>query len=395
MELKPGYKQTEVGIIPSDWDVRIIRDVCTLINGRGFKPHEWESTGLPIIRIQNLNGSDDFNYYSGIYNPKIIVENKQLLFAWSGSRGTSFGPHIWGGGKALLNYHTWKVDIDVTKIDAFFFFYALRHLTSFIEDAAHGASALVHTQKGEMEQIPLAIPPLPEQRAIAAALSDTDALLSSLNFLLAKKRDIKQAVMQQLLSGKKRLQGFSGKWEVKRLEQVAIINMGQSPDSQNYNRIGKGIPLIQGNADIVSRETMQRVWTTQITKQCDKGDLILTVRAPVGAIAIASQFSCLGRGVCSLRAVGTDQRFLFYALVFSESAWKVLEQGSTFTSANSAQVASFRIPIAPKVEEQTAIADVLFDMDADINALTQRRDKTRALKQGMMQELLTGRTRLV
>ena len=182
---------------------------------------------------------------------------------------------------------------------------------------------------------------------------------------------------------------------MKRLGEIAAINMGQSPNSANYNRRGKGISLIQGNADIENRETVQRVWTTQITKQCDKGDLILTVRAPVGAVAIVSEPSCLGRGVCSLKAVDTDQRFLFYTLVFNESAWKVLEQGSTFTSANSAQVASFSVPIAPRIEEQTAIAAVLSDMDAEIDALQQRRDKTQMLKQGMMQELLTGRTRLV
>ena len=88
MGVKPGYKQTEVGVIPNDWDVRQIREVCRLINGRGFKPDEWKTVGLPIIRIQNLNGSEDFNFYSGQYNPKILVEHGQLLFAWSGSGGS-------------------------------------------------------------------------------------------------------------------------------------------------------------------------------------------------------------------------------------------------------------------------------------------------------------------
>lgn len=97
MEVKPGYKLTEVGAIPEDWEMAQIRDVCRLVNGRGFKPFEWQSAGLPIIRIQNLNGSEDFNYYAGQFNPKILVEHGQLLFAWSGSRGTSFGPHVWNG----------------------------------------------------------------------------------------------------------------------------------------------------------------------------------------------------------------------------------------------------------------------------------------------------------
>ena len=111
--MKHGYKQTEVGVIPEDWEVKPVGAVCKLINGRGFKPHEWKTSGLPIIRIQNLNGSDDFNYFEGPYAKKLEVESGQLLFAWSGSRGTSFGPHTWNGPLGLLNYHTWKVQVDV------------------------------------------------------------------------------------------------------------------------------------------------------------------------------------------------------------------------------------------------------------------------------------------
>lgn len=140
--VKPGFKQTEVGVIPEDWEVCRIDSVCKLINGRGFKPYEWQQSGLPIIRIQNLNGSGDFNYYSGAYDKKIEVEPGQLLFAWSGSRGSSFGPHVWRGMLGLLNYHTWKIQVADGKIDQNYFLYALRSLTAFIEDKAHGASAL-------------------------------------------------------------------------------------------------------------------------------------------------------------------------------------------------------------------------------------------------------------
>lgn len=168
MAVKPGYKQTEVGVIPDDWDAKPIRDVCTLVNGRGFKPHEWQTSGLPIIRIQNLNGSDEFNFYAGKYNPKILIEPDQLLFAWSGSRGTSFGPHVWRGGRALLNYHTWKVVPNEATVNADYLLHALRQLTRFIEDRAHGASALVHTQKWEMEKFPIPVPATHlEQCAIA------------------------------------------------------------------------------------------------------------------------------------------------------------------------------------------------------------------------------------
>ncbi len=247
-----GYKMTEVGMIPEDWNITKLKSICTIINGRGFKPHEWSQNGLPIIRIQNLNGSDDFNCYDGHYDPKIFIQYNQLLFAWSGSRGTSFGPHIWKGGDALLNYHTWKLNIDHSMVGENYFYYALKALTKSIEDAAHGASALVHTQKGEMEECFVPIPSSKnEQLAIAKALSDVDALITSLEKLITKKQAIKTATMQQLLTGKKRLPGFGeGKgykqtelgeipvdWLCVKLVDITELGTGNTPstlDSSNY-----------------------------------------------------------------------------------------------------------------------------------------------------------------
>ena len=201
-----GYKQTELGEIPEDWKLVKFDSVCTIINGRGFKPYEWSQNGLPIIRIQNLNGSDDFNFYEGHFDSKILVQHGQLLFAWSGSRGTSFGPHVWHGGDAVLNYHTWKLVVDESKIDEGFFFHELKILTKIIEDSAHGASALVHTQKGEMEKFELAIPNSKEEQAlISQVLSDMDLELDKLEQRLDKVRKIKQGMMQELLTGRTRL----------------------------------------------------------------------------------------------------------------------------------------------------------------------------------------------
>lgn len=205
-QLDVGYKQTELGEIPKDWKLTKLGQVCTLVNGRGFKPYEWSDNGLPIIRIQNLNGSEEFNYFNGHYDPKLFIEHNQLLFAWSGSRGTSFGPHVWRGGNALLNYHTWKMVVDSTGIESNYFYHALKELTKMIEDSAHGASALVHTQKGEMEKLEFPIPRIREEQiAIANVLSDMDTELDALQQRLAKTQHIKQGMMQELLTGKTRL----------------------------------------------------------------------------------------------------------------------------------------------------------------------------------------------
>ena len=186
---------------------------------------------------------------------------------------------------------------------------------------------------------------------------------------------------------------FSGKWSEKPLSDLAVVTMGQSPSSIFYNPHGEGLPLIQGNADIESRKTIERVWTTEGNKRCDLGDLILTVRAPVGAVAVASKNACIGRGVCGLKPFG-NSNFLFHALVYAEDRWQALEQGSTFTAANSEQVGQFRLFVPEDENEQHAIAEALSDVDGLLNALEALIAKKRAIKQATMQRLLTGKTRL-
>ena len=402
--IPPEYKWTEAGVIPIDWRDSQIRDVCTLINGRGFKPHEWRTSGLPIIRIQNLNGSDVFNYYDGSFNPKILVPDGQLLFAWSGSRGTSFGPHIWHGSTGLLNYHTWKVVPNESNVDTSFLFHALRHLTAYIEAAAHGVSALVHTQKWEMETFHLAVPPPKEQHAIAEALSDVDGLLGALETLLAKKRSAKQAAVQQLLTGKTRLPGFGEQWTTRRLGDVTHIVSGATPSTRVAAYWNGEIPWCTPT-DITSTrgkylETTDRSITRDGLASCaatllPPGALLLCTRATIGEVRIAGSWICTNQGFKALVCKqGTSNEFLYYLLLILKPQMLERAIGSTFLEIGKQDVASIEASF-PLEEEQVAIATVLSDMDAEIAALEARRDKSRAIKLGMMQQLLTGRVRLV
>ncbi len=419
MEVRPGYKQTEVGVIPEEWEIAQIQDVCRLVNGRGFKPFEWQTVGLPIIRIQNLNGSQDFNFYSGQYNPKILVENGQLLFAWSGSRGTSFGPHVWNGGHALLNYHTWKVVVNESTVTPEYLLFALRQLTGFIEEKAHGASALVHTQKWEMEKFPIVYPiMLLEQRAIATALSDVNALLAGLDRLIAKKRDLKQAAMQQLLTGQTRLPGFSGAWEVRRLGELFSFSGGYAASRDqlsteghcylHYGDIhGSTKTCIDTDADFQNIPKLDiPVKRVSPAALLDDGDVVFVDASEDDAgtskhvvvvnksvkpfisglhtIVAKSKTNELAhdyRRYC-FQTTAIKQQFLFYSV------------GTKVSGISKSNIPKLTLSF-PSIPEQEAIAEVLTDMDAELAALEQRREKTRALKQGMMQELLTGKTRLV
>jgi len=395
-------------VIPQDWESRRIDTVCRLINGRGFKPFEWQNTGLPIIRIQNLNGSDDFNFYTGAYDTKLEVEPGQLLFAWSGSRGTSFGPHIWHGPLGLLNYHTWKVQVHETEIRKEFLLHALRRLTTFIEGKAHGASALVHTQKWEMEGFQFPLPPTKaEQEAIAEALSDVDKLLGSLEKLIAKKRAIKQAAMQQLLTGKTRLPGFSEAWEPGRLADFGVFRSGngfplafQGRQSGDYpffkvsDLNSKGNELLLKNANHwISEEVRRALGATKFSA----GSIVF---AKIGAAIFLERKRLLSRESCldnnmmafSLTVPEACEHFLHYLFLRMELG--KLVSTTALPSLSGREIGAISVPLPPP-DEQRAIATVLSDMDADIAVLEQRRDKTRAIKQGMMQQLLTGRVRLV
>lgn len=200
------FKITEVGEIPVEWEVRCIGEISDLINGRAFKPSDWKKEGIPIIRIQNLNGTDEYNYYEGEVEDRYFIRKGQLLFSWSGSRGTSFGPHIWHGIDGVLNQHIFKVNIkEDIPIDINFIYYNLKGVTEKIEQEAHGSAGLVHITKGNLEKVKLSIPMLEEQIRIGNILSSVDTQIEEYENKKSKLEELKKGLMQQLLTGKIRV----------------------------------------------------------------------------------------------------------------------------------------------------------------------------------------------
>ena len=396
MELKAGYKQTEVGVIPGDWEVHAFTEVATLERGKfSARPRndpKYYGGSIPFIQTGDVtNSNGDIASYSQTLNEAGLKVSK--LFP----RGTLFftiAANI--GDVGFTSFDTACPDsvIAITPerhIERRWLYHELKsRKRSFEALATQNAQLNINLEKLRPYSLP--VPPLPEQRAIATALSDVDALLAKLDQLIAKKQGLKQAAMQQLLTGQTRLPGFGGEWEVKRLGDVAEIVMGQSPSSSNYNRSGAGLPLIQGNADISNRKTIKRIFTTEVTKRGKSGDVLMSVRAPVGEISRASFDVCLGRGVCAIRY---PNDFAYHLLISLEPTWARLSKGSTFDSVNSSDVRALEVNMPHDSTEQTAIATVLSDMDAELAALEARQGKTRALKQGMVQVLLTGRIRLI
>ena len=170
-------------VVDPEWPMVAIGEVCSLINGCAFKPQDWkpaESGGLPIVRIQNLNTPDsDFNYYTGEVKERYIINQGQLLFSWSGSRGTSFGAHIWNGGKAILNQHIFKVEFDQIRATKMYLLYALNRAVAEVEQNLHGGVGLVHITKGNLEKIQIPLPPLATQQDIVADIEAEQNLIAA------------------------------------------------------------------------------------------------------------------------------------------------------------------------------------------------------------------------
>jgi type I restriction enzyme S subunit len=158
--------------LPSGWADTKIGQLCDLVNGRAFKPSDWVSAGLPIVRIQNLNRLDaKFNFFAGAVQEKFLIKTGDLLFAWSGTPGTSFGCHIWAGPKAILNQHIFNVHYNNRALDKQFFRYAINQTLDEQIAKAHGGVGLRHVTKGKFEDTAISLPPLPEQRRIVAKIS--------------------------------------------------------------------------------------------------------------------------------------------------------------------------------------------------------------------------------
>ncbi|MDO8725402.1 MAG: restriction endonuclease subunit S [Candidatus Methanoperedens sp.] len=193
--------------LPAGWLWTRLGEICELINGRAFKPEEWATKGIPIIRIQNLNNiNTDFNYCNFEVEEKYIVNNGQLLFAWSGTPGTSFGAHIWNRGRAVLNQHIFKIGINENWINKMFFMYLInRNIDEYI-GKAHGTAGLAHITKNKFENSIISIPPFPEQRRIVTKIEELftrfDAGVSELKKTQAQLKRYRQSVLKAACEGK-------------------------------------------------------------------------------------------------------------------------------------------------------------------------------------------------
>ncbi|WP_171696569.1 restriction endonuclease subunit S [Methylomonas sp. ZR1] len=406
--LRPGYKMTEVGVIPEDWKVSTVSDEFEVKLGKMLDAEK--NTGVPKPYLGNRAiqwGRIDISELPTVPMSRADIEKYRLykgdlLVCEGGEVGRAA---IWDAPisecyyqKALhrlrpLNGFNAKVMV------AYLQLWSDRGLLkNYVTQ-----TSIAHLPREKFMEIPIPVPPVAEQRAIAAALSDVDALLDGLERLIAKKRDLKQAAMQQLLTGQTRLPGFSGDWEVKGLGELAKIQRGASPrpiDSPIWFDENSSIGWVR-ISDVTSsgmflHETTQRLSALGVknSRPVAAGSLIMSICATVGRPIITKIDVCIHDGFVLFDNLEADQLFVYYVLKWIEPDWSKHGQTGSQMNLNTGLINGTPIKLPPH-DEQTAIATILSDMDAEIATLEARRDKTRALKQGMMQELLTGKTRLL
>jgi len=276
---------------------------------------------------------------------------------------------------------------------------------------ATGTTSVAAIYTRDLLKFPFIVPPLAEQRAIAGALSDVDALLVALDQLIAKKRDLKHAAMQQLLTGTKRLPDFQGKWKPLNMSENSTLKARigwQGLTTAEYLKTGEyylvtGTDFANGRVEwssccFVASERYVQDRNIQLRPK----DIVLTKDGTIGKVGFIDDLpgpATLNSGVFVIRPKENayDPHFFYFVLtsrIFDDFLNK-LQAGSTISHLYQKDFVTFSFLAPATLAEQTAIAEVLTGMDAELAALEQRRAKTRALKQGMMQELLTGRTRLV
>ncbi len=389
MELKPGYKQTEVGVIPEDWVVASVGEKGQVVAGKALAVNA-PGKQRPYLRTKNVfDGRIDiedvlsmpmtdeqFSQFQLRHGDVLLNEGQSLELVGRCSIYKEEYPEPCAIQNALLRF---RAD---TGTSASFASHLFRHCqqTGVFAKIALQTTSVAHLGSSRFANLKLAWPTENEQRLIAAALDELDVLLSSLEAAITKKTSLKQAAMQELLTGKRRLPGFEGEWEVKRLGDVLSICHGKSQRDVEVTNGPYPILATGGQIGTAARPLYSKP-SVLIGR---KG----TINKPQ---YMDTPFWTVDTLFYSAMKEGNSARFFYY--LFCTIDWMQFNEASGVPSLNAKTIETIEAG-CPVTQEQDAIASVLSGLDAELAALEARKDKAQQLKQGMMQQLLTGNIRL-
>lgn len=391
-----GYKKTSLGVIPKEWEAVRIHEICTLVNGRAYKQNELLSEGkYKILRVGNFFTNDSW-YFSDLE----LEANKyackgDLLYAWS----ASFGPRFWTEEKVIYHYHIWKI-CDLKGVDKQYLYFFLDYDASLLQNAIQGGT-MHHITKNDMEKRFIPLPPMEEQQNIAKVLNTWDKAIEKQTQLIEKLELRKKGLMQQLLTGKKRLPGFGGEWKNIAIKDFAIEVSLKNNRNENWEVLSCTkydglVPSLQYfgrqvfSKDITQYKIVPQYCFAYATNHIEEGSI--GYQSIYKKSLISPMYT-----VFKTDSNMIDDIFL-YKLLKSHRAiylYNVMMEGSIDRRGglrwDNFSTIKF---LLPDIKEQSAIADILVSCDNEILLAKQKLNKFRQQKKGLMQVLLTGKKRV-
>ena len=398
--MKEGYKQTEIGIVPQDWKVVELGELVEITSGESPSKFQFSDTGIPYFKVEQLNNGSKFADKTPFFvNSLKTVAAHSVVFPKRGASIFHNKVRIFASA-SFMDTNLMAVT-PVSDLNAEFLFYQLSYLgLSKIADT----TSVPQINNKHIVPFKISLPIPKEQKAIAAVLSDVDGLIASLEALIAKKRALKIATMQQLLVGKTRLDGFGfGKsvrktelgeipedWLTYKISDEFIIYAGGDVPKDSFSKVkSEEFPI-----PIFANAIQKKGLYGYTAKERSKADsLTITARGYLGHAEYREELYFPIVRLLVLEPNGKlDARYSTYAI---NDRVEFAIESTGVPQLTAPQVGNYKLAAPSNLEEQKAIAEVIHSFEQDIAVVVSRLTKTKALKQGMMQELLTGRTRLV
>ena len=374
------------------WEQRRLGEVTIYQNGKGYEDSQSSSGKFELINLNSISidgGLKSSGKYIESADKTLLTDDLVMVLSDVG-KGDLLGrvAIIPKDNYYVLNQRVALIRPKNKQQTNYLFSYINSHQRYF---KLHGAGmSQLNISKGSVENFPLLLPSLPEQQQIGTFFAHLDTLISLHQRKCDQTKELKKTMLQKMFPKKGetvpeiRFPEFTDAWEQRKLGDEVRIVMGQSPNSENYTDDPNDYILVQGNADMKNGRVLPRVWTTQVTKQAEKDDLILSVRAPVGDIGKTAYDVVIGRGVAAIK--GNEFIFQNLGKMKSDGYWTRYSTGSTFESINSTDIKEAIISV-PAIEEQNKIGSFLKQLD-NIIALHQRKcEQLKELKKFMLQNM--------
>ncbi len=423
--MKTEFKRTEIGMIPEDWEVDKLEDHLVIkgrIGWKGLQISEYTDVGPFIvgglqIKENSIEWEECAHVTKARYeeSPEIMLRESDILMTKDGTIGklayvTSLPD------KATVASHIHVIRNKSGKVLPRFLFYFFKspRFQNLVESKISGSVVPALTQK-DINDTGFPLPPLPEQQSIAKILSDLDSKIE-LNEQMDKTLEgVGRAIFKhwfvdfefpneegkpykssggEMIYNEELGKEIPKGWKVGKLGEICKIVMGQSPPGDTYNEIGEGMPFFQGVKDYGFRFPSRRVFCISPTRLAERGDILLSVRAPIGSLNIADERCCIGRGLASIRHGENYQSFLYYLLVSTKGNWISFEaEGTVFGAVTKSDVNEFSIVVPPK-ELQAKFNSVVGPADAKVQLNEKESSSLRETRDSLLPKLMSGKIRV-